>query len=551
MEATDEFVVDFPALFIVADWIEAHCIVPDGFDKGATFEQYDWQLWCTLNHYRLKPNAEPAGVVKRDGTVVRPASAFAYRRSQVIGPQKCGKGPWSATIICAEAVGPTVFTGWAEGGEVYDCAEHGCSCGWTYEYEPGEAMGTEWPTPLIQLLATAEDQTDNVYRPLQSMAKHGPLAERMRAGEEFIRLPNDGRIDVITSSARARLGNPVTFALQDESQLYTKQNGMIEVAETQRRGVAGMGGRSMETTNAPSRTVESVAKRTLDSKRGDIFRFHRPPPAHLSYRNKRDRRKIHRHVYAGCRHVDLDTIEGEAAELLEKDPAQAEQYFGNRMVAGAGTAFDADRWKEKARPDLVVPDKTLIAVGVDGARFDDALAIVATAVGSGHQWPLAIIERPEHADDEYEHDIDLADEAMLAAWSRWRVWRAYVDPQYIEDLFNRWQGRWGAKKVVPWWTYRQRQMAYALRAYRDAIAGDSALSHDGDSVLAQHIANATRRIVNVKDEKGRPMWLLEKPEPGRKIDGSMAGALSWEARGDAVAAGMLRREQAKTTATFL
>jgi putative lipoic acid-binding regulatory protein len=27
------------------------------------------------------------------------------------------------------------------------------------------------PTPLIQLLATSEDQVDNVYRPLQAMAR--------------------------------------------------------------------------------------------------------------------------------------------------------------------------------------------------------------------------------------------------------------------------------------------------------------------------------------------------------------------------------------------
>jgi hypothetical protein len=39
-----------------------------------------------------------------------------------------------------------------------------------------------WPTPLIQLAAFSEEQTDNVYRPLQSMI---------------------GRIDVVTSSAKS------------------------------------------------------------------------------------------------------------------------------------------------------------------------------------------------------------------------------------------------------------------------------------------------------------------------------------------------------------
>jgi hypothetical protein len=36
-------------------------------------------------------------------------------------------------------------------------------------------------------------------------------------------------------------------------------------------------------------------------------------------------------------HVNLDSIEAEAAELMETDPAQAERFFGNRAVAGHGS----------------------------------------------------------------------------------------------------------------------------------------------------------------------------------------------------------------------
>ena len=220
--------ISFPTLgILIADWIEAHCIVPDGFDKGAEFVMYDWQLEATINFYRVKP----------DATRGQLAPAFHYRRGQIVAPQKSGKGPWTATIVAAEGLGPVVFAGWATGDEQYCCCDHGCGCGFVFEYEPGDPMGRPWPTPLIQLLATSEDQVDNVYRPLQSMARNGPLSEQMRVGEEFIRLPNDGRIDAVTSSALARLGNPITFAIQDESGLYTKQNKLIEVATTQRRSL--------------------------------------------------------------------------------------------------------------------------------------------------------------------------------------------------------------------------------------------------------------------------------------------------------------------------
>lgn len=528
MEAPDEFVVDFPALWVVPAWIQRHCTIPDGDRKGDPFRLYDWQLWCSVNHYRIKPRAR----------VGQKAPAFFHRRSQVVAPQKTGKGPWSATIIAAEALGPTVFAGWAKVGDKYRCRDHGCPCGWVYSYREGEPMGRPWATPLIQLLASAEDQTDNVYRPLQAMARHDRMCGRMRVGEEFIRLPNDGRIDVVTSSALARLGNPITFALQDETQLYTATNRLIKVAETQRRGLAGMGGRSVETTNAPDPTVDSTARRTMESKAQDVFRFHRIPPTHLDYAIEAERREIHTYVYAGSQHVlehdGLDAIEAEAVELMEKDPAQAERFYGNRLVAGSGSAFDLNRFKHLARPKYEVPPGELIVAGVDGAKFRDALALIATDVVTGHQWPLDIQERPHDAPDDYEHDFDQADRAMLNAFDTWQVWRVYIDPQWIDDLVNVWQGRWGDKVIVPWLTHRIRPMCFALAEYHAAIkSGD--MTNNGDPTFTSHIGNATKRMTNVLDDDRRPMWLIEKPEERRKIDASMGGALSWKARGDAIA----------------
>ncbi|MFW6090517.1 MAG: hypothetical protein ACODAF_01500 [Actinomycetota bacterium] len=541
--ADESWVVRWPTLFVGVDWIEAHCVIPDGAWKGAPLELLDWQAWFLLNHYRVKPGALPAFSRRRDRTEVKPASAFHYRRSQMVLPQKAGKSPLTAAQITLEGVGPAVFAGWAEGGEEYDCVEHGCPCGWGYVYEPGEPMGMQWPTPLIQVTAFSEEQTDNVYSALRPMIEDGPLANVVpRVGEEFTRLPGGGRIDTVTSSAKSRLGQRVTFVPQGETGIWTPGSGMIEVAETQRRGLAGMGGRAVEETNAWDRTENSVAQRTAESTSEDIFRLHPLAPAGLSYTNKAERRKIHRHVYAGCWHVDLDVIEGEAGELLQLDPTQAERYFGNRPVAGGGVAYRPGVWDELADSTVQVEDGAVITVGVDGARFDDALAIVATDVESGHQWPLGIWEKPDHAGDDYEHPVAEVDGAMVEAFETFKVWRCYVDPQFIDDLLDRWQGRWGAKRVIPWWTNRPVQMAHAVRRHVTAVhAGD--LSHDGDPVMARHIRNCTKRKVNARDEQHRQMFVLAKdrPDSPRKIDAGPAAVLAWEARGDAVAAGVLKR----------
>jgi len=339
---TDDFSINFPASqtlgFLGADWIEQHCSVPDGFDKGRPFIPSDWQLQIIANHYRVKSSAQwnPARPVL--------APAFSYRRSQVVAPQKTGKGPLAAAVTLLEAAGPIIFGGWAEGGEVYSCHEHGCDCDFYFEYEPGDAMGIPRKTSLIQLVATSEEQVDNVYRPLQSMVRGGPLDSIMKTGEQFVRLPNDGKIEAVTSSAQSRLGNPINFANFDESGIYTVQNKMVRVSETMRRGLAGMGGRSIEWTNPWDPSENSTAQRTAESKSTDIYRFYRKPPADLSYKNKVERRRIHKYVYEGSPWVDLDAIEAEASELMETDPAQAERFYGNRIVHGLGSWLRDGLW---------------------------------------------------------------------------------------------------------------------------------------------------------------------------------------------------------------
>lgn len=238
--------------------------------------------------------------------------------------------------------------------------------------------------------------------------------------------------------------------------------------------------------------------------------------------------------------VDPDRIDGEIAALLPRDPQQAERWFLNRKQASEGAAFDLDRWKALADPRIVIADKALVVIGVDGARWDDALGMVATDVEQAHQWPLGIWEVPQSAPDDYEHPLHEVDGAMIDAFERFEIERVYVDPQYIETLFERWQGRWGDKKIQAWWMHRPKPAAFATRNYRAAqMASD--LSHDGDSVMARHIANARRKKVNVKDEDNRQLFVISKDRPmsPRKIDGAAAGLLSWEARGDAIAAGAL------------
>ncbi|WP_194821294.1 hypothetical protein [Micromonospora sp. S-DT3-3-22] len=545
MEAP-EFVVAWPTLFITIDWVGAHCVVPDGFRRGQPFEMYPWQEWCTLNHYRVR---EDALWIPEQPLL---STAFYHRRSLVIAPQKTGKGPWSATGVAIEAVGPALFAGWAGRGDGWACSDHGCGCGWEYEYAPGEPMAMRWPTPLIQITATSSDQTDNIYRPLKSMIKQGPLSDQMRVGEEFTRIlgtddddPELNRIDVVTSSAQSRLGNPITYAAQDETGIWTKQNKMTMVGDTQNRGLAGMQGRSQETTNAFDPTQRSQAQMSYQSKAPGIFKFYRPPPSHLSYKNKAERRKIHQIVYAGSKHVHLDAIEGFANELIEKgELAQAERFYGNRMKAGAGVWLeDIETWnaRESVRS---VPDGTMVVLGFDGSDIDDWTAIRAETEDGYQFTPMygPVGSRTPTIWDPADWGgqvprLEVAS-ALAELMRRFQVVRMYADPAWWTTEIDSWAAKYGEQVVIRWYTNRVVQMhAAAQRLLTDITKANSTFSHDGCATTRDHV-EATHKDPRPGGTKDNPRYVLTKPEDGRKIDAAVTSILCHEAAGDVTAAGL-------------
>jgi hypothetical protein len=505
-----EYRGEFPTLgWTVGEWIEDFCVIPDGDHAGEPYRLTD-EMWTFLAHfYRLRPDARPG----------QRAPAFAYRRAQLVRPQKWGKGPFSAAIICAEADGPVLFDGW-------DSA--------------GEPVGRPWPTPLIQIAANSEDQTANVYAALQPMIELGPLADVIPdTGDTRINLPGGGRIDPVTSRARTRLGQRVTFVVQDETGLWTVASGMVQVAETQRRGLAGMGGRSIETTNAWDPSEDSVAQRTAESRVKDVYRDHRLADPRLNYKLKRDRRKIHRVVYgdsAGRRGwVDLDAIEAEAAEIAEKDVAQAERFFGNRVTAGTGTWIERAVWDTRAAR-RAISGRLRIVLGFDGSDMDDWTALRAETLDGYQFTPTYGPDKRPTIWDPAEWDGQVprleVDTAIRDVFAAYDVVRLYADPPYWETEVDVWAERYG-DRVVRWYTNRVSQMhAAAERLVTDVTKADATFQHDGCPLTAVNVGNAR------KAARPANRYVLRKAGPTQKIDAAVSSILAHEAAGDAIAAGL-------------
>jgi hypothetical protein len=364
----------------------------------------------------------------------------------------------------------------------------------------------------------------------------------MQVREGFIRLPNEGRIDVVTSSAQSRLGNPITFALMDETQLYTDTNKLRRVAETMRRGLAGMGGRSMETTNCWDPAEQSVAQRTYEGKASDVFKFYEEPPAGLKWSVRADRAKILAYNYAGSPHVPLPQISAESEELNETDPAQGERFYGNRIVAGLGTWIDVDAWKKRIKKRDQPDRRTPIVLGFDGSDVDD-WTVIRAETQDGYQFTPETPNGPtwwnpaEHGGKVPRLEVDAA-----VGWlfEHYQVVRMYADPPHWESELDAWAERYGEKRVIRWATYRIVPMHAALeRMVTDVVKADSKFTHDACATTEAHVASARRsaRLLGAV-----PRYILTKPGDGRKIDAAVAATLCHEAAGDVTAAKLWPRK---------
>lgn len=459
------------------------------------------------------------------------------RRAAIRRPKGAGKSPEAGYCGYAELVLPVLFDGWSA---------------------DGQPVGREHHDPWIQFAAVSEDQTDNVVVWLFDTLNDRPdtLAERgIDLGRTRIYLVGrPGRAEGVTAAAGSREGQRVTYSALDQSESWFKENGGVKLAATLRRNTAKMGGWSLELQNAPELGDGSVADETAkasERQSAGVYFDTREPPGHekIDMTDPEQLRPALEFAYGdSMQWVDIDRL---IEEILDPatDPNDARRYYLNVAAPSSDWAFDRPKWAGLG--DGAMPKKgALVVAGFDGARHDDAVALVGCEVSTGVMWTVASWERPADAGDDYEHPEPEVTAAVEGLFADFDVWRLYCDPPYWSDTIASWEGRFKGRDkkpaVIHWWTNRWRQIGYACHGFATAVrAGEVHHLGDSDAVLTRHVRNAVRRTVNARDEQGRQLWTLAKPAPGRKIDAAMAAVLAWEARRDAVAAGVTAKKKVR------
>jgi hypothetical protein len=421
----------------------------------------------------------------------------------------------------------------------------------------GDPVGVPVRDPYIPMVAYTQEQVEELaYGALYVVVTEGPDADFFDAGlDRIIRLDARGRADgravALAGSPNARDGARTTFQHFDEPHRMHLPN-LLAAHETMMGNLPKRPLEdpwSLETTTAGQPGQGSVAEKTHregiaisegEITEPDLFYFHRE---------------------AGPGH-DLETLEGRIAAISEATGAEGEYGPGqfrdiakqwdrpgsdhsylervwlNRWTRSAAQAFESKRWESLARPGERIPAGAFVTAGFDGARFRDATGIVVTEITTGKQELWAGWERPLDLanDDPWEVPEDEVTDAVDEMFTYFDVWQLWPDPPHWTETVGAWSTK-HPDQIVEFWTNRKTPMAYAVRAYREAMDSRAVTPVGEASKLAKftrHIAAAGRHDLNLVDDEQKPLYVLRKLHEDRKFDFAMAGCLSWAARIEAL-----------------
>lgn len=449
----------------------------------------------------------------------------------------------------------TEFAAWIAAAELHEDGPVRCA-GFTTRRGVRVPVSRGVTDPYIPMISYTEEQTEELaYGALRRILEKSSIGSDFDIGlERIMRLTGDGKAEAVSASPNARDGARTTFQHADETHRFTldglKRAWTVMLANLSKRPIADPW--ALETTTAPEPGMGSVAETTMlraqeladvpEGKTSTLFFFHREASA--QHKLDTDDGLKAAIVEASGPYIAKWTAVDRIAEQFrtpDADLSYLERVWLNRPVQASGVAFDVPRWRALARPDVTVPYGAPITLGFDGSRYDDATALIATAVETGFQWPLGVWMHDGTTN--WEVPVAEVDGVVSDAFERFFVLRMYCDPPKWESWVAEWIGRYGKTRVLEWWTNRRKPMAYALRSFVTAMqAGE--VTHNGDTTLTSHIGNSRRLYTNLTDEQGERLWILrkERPDSPNKIDAAVAAVLSWEARNDAIQAGEAPQE---------
>ena len=507
-------------------WSETELIQPDGEQAGQPWRWRESQGRFISWFYALDD----------DGN-------YLFRRGQIVLPKGAGKSPVAAALAVCNLLGPVVFDGW-------DAHR--------------EPVGRPHPSPRVQLAAVSQDQADNTMSlAIAMVGADAPISHHtmLDPGVTRIRAPH-GLLWPVTASAPSREGDRSTFAVLDETHLWTSSNGGQRLAATIRRNLGKMGGRSIETTNTWLPGSGSVAEGTAayganlvagqavsgsDQDYG-VLRWH-PMPIGFTEDDLHDKTKLRdslTYLYSDSPWVSVDRIMAEIYDQ-NQDPRDSLRFYLNLITASSTAWISEPEWLACRRDGLSLRDGDEITLGFDGSRGrirgkPDATALIGCRISDGAVFQIGVWEAPpvKATWATWQPPISEIEAALTDVFTRFQVHGFYADPgKDWRSHIDAWEARWGSSVTVrasahhpfEWWMTGGRSglVQRAIEDVEGAIRNHD-LGHAGDYDLTRHVLNAHRRLSHGKLALGK-----NSDYSDHKIDAAVAMVLAWQARLDALA----------------
>jgi phage terminase large subunit-like protein len=478
-------------------------------------------------------------------------SAFLSR------PKGCDKSGIAAKIALLEAFGPARFAGYAKGGETYEFL------GKVYVYAPGEPMGQAVTSPVVRIMATEETQAGNVYKTIYYNLNDAaaPLfqlqAFGVQVGLNRIVIPWGGEIVRSTAGAASKDGGNETFAVFDETHLYTTpvlHEMYTTVTNNLEKRKMTAEPWFIETTTMYAPGEESVAESTYElaeaidegrARRARLLFDHRWGDV-VDFTNEALLKRAFEEAYGDA--IEWNPVEHllTLAYDIRRKVQTTRRYFLNAVVGSVNAWVEPEQWAARS---IVLLRKTadgsfewsppgpgdVITLGFDGSRSNDATALIGCRVRDRYLFPIKIAETPDGPEAEgYQVDRVAFDAAVSQAFNAYRVVGFYADPPLWQDYVDAWAKEYedqllveaSTKSAIEWWTKADTKMAPALERLHTAILTGT-VTHSADPVMTRHFLNArewSRRSGTVigKEKKNSP----------KKIDAAVAATLAFEAAAD-------------------
>jgi len=499
----------------ILEWQLEYLLQPDGPDAGSPWRLTAEQLRFFLWWYAIDD-----------------LGRFVYRRAVLRRMKGWGKDPIAAALAATEFCGPCRFGGWDA---------------------QGEPVAIPYSAPWVQVAAVSVDQTRNTMTLFPGMFSQKAVDEfGIDLGKTIIYSRGGGRIEAVTSSPRALEGGRPSYVILNEVHHWIASTEGHEMARAIARNLAKSrdgSARALALTNAHQPGEDSVAERDWEaylaikqgrSKATGFLYDSLEAPADTDM-SDRDSLRAGLLTARGDSHwLDVDRLIEEIYDPATP-PAMSRRFYLNQIVAMEDSWIAPHEWGACADVTTSLRDGDIVTLGFDGSVREDSTALVACRIEDAYLNVLGCWERPDlPASVEWQVDRVAVDAAVAGAMDRFQVVGFYADPAHWQDYLDRWSAEFGSRmrvhatreRPLEWWTNRVRSMVTALERFREAAAAGT-LRHDGGSVLTRHVLNAHRRVT-----RSGVLISKENPSSSRKIDAAMAAVLAYEARADAVAAGV-------------